>query len=257
MSAARFSIQREDTEAWSVTPTKKNVKHWRPAPGMFPPANGKSASNFEDTAMPWNDRWNAKKICEHNLEAARGMNTRKLFFSRPQSEPELRRFYATFSGYEEMARRYDEAEGIKAGSKVRLRCMPGAFAHLESKRGVVKGWDATKHKWLVHTYDGIAAHVPAECLEIHWVTKRQPGPALSTLSFEDVNRPGNSRHLPGGTMKDKAGKVTHWQELTPRALKKVIIDPGTNDFRSPPRPLPKFLFTGRDAKPGELHYGKF
>lgn len=124
--------------------------------------------------------------------------------------------------------------------------MPGPYAAFEDKKGIVKGWDASARKWLVHLHEGTAVLVPLEHLEVPWTSRRQPGPILSTLSWEAINQPGASRHVPGGTMTNSRGEVVLWRELAPRALKKVPIEPGTMSLRCPGRP-PPFLYLGRDA----------
>lgn len=166
---------------------RRSPKRQQPAPGLLPRVQSSPCS--VSVSPEWNDRFNAKKVVELNLEQAKGMPRKKTFFSRPQSEGELKRFYASHNGFEDRERR------------MRLPGTP----------------------------------------------RRHPAPVLSTDSWESLRSPGAGRHFPGGTMTNDRGEVTPWRELTPRALKKVPWDKGADSLRCPARPLPAFLFLGRDA----------
>eukprot|EP00747_Dinoflagellata_sp_TGD_P166174 gnl/TRDRNA2_/TRDRNA2_188553_c0_seq1.p1 gnl/TRDRNA2_/TRDRNA2_188553_c0~~gnl/TRDRNA2_/TRDRNA2_188553_c0_seq1.p1 ORF type:complete len:398 (-),score=71.96 gnl/TRDRNA2_/TRDRNA2_188553_c0_seq1:65-1258(-) len=153
-------------------------KGHRPAPGVMPRI--KRNTGF---AMPWNQRFNAKDIYQINKEAPQ---ERRIYFSKPQSLPELKRFYNTHQGFDKHRRR------------------------------------------------------------VNMTLPPEPKPILSSTSLTELRLPGQSRHQPGGSMLDKKGEVVHWQELTPRAQKKVVIERGSLSLRvsGPPPPT---LMLGRDA----------
>merc|ERR1719221_772683 len=92
------------------------------------------------------------------------------------------------------------------------------------------------------TYQGFEKHLDA----VSMPEETNPRTYISTDSLQLLRLPGRERHLPGGTMPNTRGEVFPWRELTPRALKKRVIEPGTLLLRVPQNP-PPFLFLGRDA----------
>mmetsp|Transcript_49347 Transcript_49347/g.107453 ORF Transcript_49347/g.107453 Transcript_49347/m.107453 type:complete len:385 (+) Transcript_49347:106-1260(+) len=70
----------------------------RPAPGLLPP------SGDPRPMPPWSERFACKDPSEQNI-AWRGNNRNKTLFSRPQSLPELGRFYSTYKGFGKQRRR--------------------------------------------------------------------------------------------------------------------------------------------------------
>jgi len=84
---------------------RNNVIH-RPAPGLVPKTR-------EPSLQPaWNNPWANKDPSEQNL-AYRGNNRAKALFSRPQSLPELRRFYRTYSGFHNNLAKLESPEPVK------------------------------------------------------------------------------------------------------------------------------------------------
>lgn len=156
---------------------------FRPAPGVVPPY----ADQLPELIPLWNERWGTKDPSEQNA-AFRGNKRMKTWFSRPQSLPELKRFYETYDGFSSNRRRLALPE------------------------------------------DPV------------------PKVVLSTDSVMSLSAPGASRHVSGGSMRNSRGEVVPWRENTPRALRKVVWEPGSLLLRVPGAP-PPHLYLGRDAPP--------
>jgi len=100
----------------------------RPAPGLIPRTR-------EPPVQPaWNTRWGTKDPSEQNL-AWRGNIRAKTLFSRPQSLPELRRFYRTYSGFHNNLEKLESPEPVKpkpvlSTDSVVALSMPGSDRHV-------------------------------------------------------------------------------------------------------------------------------
>jgi len=84
--------ETEDPGSGSLQATRTKSKIFRPAPGLW-----------HQPSTPWQSahEWNSvpQDPCDQNI-AWRGCQRQKTFFSRPESLPELRRFYATHRGFQ-------------------------------------------------------------------------------------------------------------------------------------------------------------
>jgi len=107
---------------------------FRPAPGCLPPRE-RTKSAADDVQPNWNSRFAAKDPCAQNL-AWRGNQRMKTFFSRPQSLPELHRFYCTYTGFEKNREKLrkpepfaDKRKLVQSADNVMLLTMPGAGRH--------------------------------------------------------------------------------------------------------------------------------
>lgn len=78
----------------------KKPEDQRPAPGMLPHMYHESSRDV--SRMPWNQRFRGTDTVLLNKELPAGQ---RKYFSRPQSMPELKRFYNTYAGFEDQNQR--------------------------------------------------------------------------------------------------------------------------------------------------------
>jgi len=107
---------------------------FRPAPGCLPP-KPRRAQTAEDVQPNWNSRFAAKDPSTQNLEW-RGNQRMKTFFSRPQSLPELHRFYCTYQGFEKNRQKLrkpepfvDRKKLVLSSDSLMMATLPGASRH--------------------------------------------------------------------------------------------------------------------------------
>lgn len=104
----------------------------RPAPGILPPRFEKTTT-LDDFQAIWNDRWGQKDPSEQNL-AFKGNQRMKSMFMRPQSLPELHRFYCQHTNFDKNRKKLISPEPFKqklvlsADNQLSLT-LPGAERH--------------------------------------------------------------------------------------------------------------------------------
>lgn len=92
-AASQVDVQPSPTKRRAAA--KKAV--FRPAPGLLQPRVKRASDDFGPV---WNERFASKDLSEQNI-AFRGNLRMKSFFSRPQSLPDLHRFYCKHTNFEQ------------------------------------------------------------------------------------------------------------------------------------------------------------
>lgn len=110
----------------SMTSSKKPGEIFRPAPGLW-----------HKTPLKWESEhdWNSvPKDFAHINQAWRGSHSMKTYFSRPESLPELRRFYAIHQGFQAQKRKMNTPSPkfpapVLSSENVQFKSQPGWERH--------------------------------------------------------------------------------------------------------------------------------
>lgn len=145
-------LASESKQSGSMSKGSTPKPIFRPAPGILPPARVKPDAQEKYVPL-WNERWGTKDPSQENI-ALRGNKRFKSFFSSPQSVPELRRFYSTYSGFEKNRRRLlspevpPDRKPILSDESILSVRLPGFSRHvrggsMRNVRGDVVPWMET------------------------------------------------------------------------------------------------------------------
>ena len=119
-------VKGDRPEPLSPTTTKKPGEIFRPAPGLWHKAPEKWESAHE-----WNNKPKDFSLINHSW---RGSQRMKTFFSRPESLPELRRFYAAHRGFQAHKRKLKMPEPtfpapVLSNESAQFKSQPGWERH--------------------------------------------------------------------------------------------------------------------------------
>lgn len=130
------------------SPSRRKKVIFRPAPGLIPPRGGKKQS-ADDFRPVWSERFASKDLSEQNI-AFRGNMRMKSFFSRPQSLPDLHRYYCMHSNFEKNRQKLLTPEPSKkmlvlSGDNQMMMTLPGFERHkvggtMKNTEGDVVPW---------------------------------------------------------------------------------------------------------------------